>query len=174
MLTWWNSCSQGRVLFQTLDQLVRWPCWFAQPILWCVNSKSLPLIWMMWRSQKVLFRSIFLSQRWIGQPKDVDVQRVPMSGTYTFETRSRSARHGKTWRSLVPWSSSYILHQKRSGWDHKTGSCGLGWHSYKDCNDTWIISGHTFRITGARTVSAWGLDPVTIQLLGRWGSMAVL
>ena len=44
----------------------------------------------------------------------------------------------------------------------------------KDCSDMWIISGHTFRITGARTLSAWGLDPVTIQLLGRWGSMAVL
>lgn len=50
------------------------------------------------------------------------------------------------------------------------GSGGIA----KDCNDTWIISGHTFRITGARTLSAWGLDPVTIQLLGRWGSMAVL
>ena len=46
--------------------------------------------------------------------------------------------------------------------------------SAKDCTGGWIISGHTFRITGARTLSAWGLDPVTIQLLGRWGSMAVL
>ena len=44
----------------------------------------------------------------------------------------------------------------------------------KDSSEVWIISGHTFRITGARTLSAWGLDPVTIQLLGRWGSMAVL
>lgn len=46
--------------------------------------------------------------------------------------------------------------------------------SAKDCSGSWIVSGHTFRITGARTLSAWGLDPVTIQLLGRWGSMAVL
>lgn len=38
----------------------------------------------------------------------------------------------------------------------------------------WLVSGHTFRITAARTLSLWGLDPVTIQLLGRWGSMAVL
>lgn len=44
----------------------------------------------------------------------------------------------------------------------------------KDVNGAWLVSGHTFRITGARTLSAWGLDPVTIQLLGRWGSMAVL
>ncbi|CAL1125710.1 unnamed protein product [Cladocopium goreaui] len=36
---------------------------------------------------------------------------------------------------------------------------------------------HTFRITGARTLAAlaWlGLDAITIQLLGRWGSDAVL
>lgn len=44
----------------------------------------------------------------------------------------------------------------------------------KDAEDNWIIFGHTFRITGARTLSAWGLDPITIQLLGRWGSNAVL
>eukprot|EP00435_Cladocopium_sp_Y103_P035473 s1409_g9.t1 len=36
------------------------------------------------------------------------------------------------------------------------------------------LSGHTFRITGARFLSAAGLDPITIQLLGRWGSNAVL
>lgn len=36
------------------------------------------------------------------------------------------------------------------------------------------LSGHTFRITGARYLSAAGLDPITIQLLGRWGSNAVL
>eukprot|EP00435_Cladocopium_sp_Y103_P074311 s30_g48.t1 len=44
----------------------------------------------------------------------------------------------------------------------------------RDAEDNWIISGHTFRITGARTLSSWGLDPITIQLLGRWGSNAVL
>lgn len=44
----------------------------------------------------------------------------------------------------------------------------------KNAEDNWIISGHTFRITGARTLSAWGLDPITIQLLGRWGPNAVL
>eukprot|EP00435_Cladocopium_sp_Y103_P067914 s724_g30.t1 len=36
------------------------------------------------------------------------------------------------------------------------------------------LSGHTFRIIGARFLSAAGLDPITIQLLGRWGSNAVL
>ena len=38
----------------------------------------------------------------------------------------------------------------------------------------WTMSGHSFRITGARTLAMWGLDPITIQLLGRWGSAAVL
>lgn len=44
----------------------------------------------------------------------------------------------------------------------------------KDAEGHWVISGHTFRITGARTLATWGLDPITIQLLGRWGSSAVL
>ena len=44
----------------------------------------------------------------------------------------------------------------------------------KAADGTWQISGHTFRITGARTLSVWGLDPITIQLIGRWGSSAVL
>ena len=43
-----------------------------------------------------------------------------------------------------------------------------------DAQGDWVISGHTFRITGARTLSKWGLGPITIQLLGRWGSNAVL
>ena len=38
----------------------------------------------------------------------------------------------------------------------------------------WTVSGHTFRITGARMLSTLGLDPITVQLLGRWGSQAVL
>ena len=46
--------------------------------------------------------------------------------------------------------------------------------SAKGADGQWIISGHTFRITGARTMALWGLDPITIQLLGRWGSSAVL
>lgn len=44
----------------------------------------------------------------------------------------------------------------------------------KDATGNWMISGHTFRITGARTLCEWGLDPITVQLLGRWGSSAVL
>eukprot|EP00435_Cladocopium_sp_Y103_P050142 s2443_g15.t1 len=44
----------------------------------------------------------------------------------------------------------------------------------KDSSGSWRISGHTFRITGARTLCRWGLDPITIQLIGRWGSAAVL
>ena len=44
----------------------------------------------------------------------------------------------------------------------------------KDAEGGWMVTGHTFRVTGARTLSAWGLDPITIQLLGRWGSSAVL
>ena len=39
---------------------------------------------------------------------------------------------------------------------------------------TWNVSGHSFRITGARTLAKQGLDPITIQLIGRWGSDAVL
>lgn len=40
----------------------------------------------------------------------------------------------------------------------------------QDLSGAWLISGHTFRITGARTLAAlaWlGLDAITIQLLGR-------
>ena len=47
----------------------------------------------------------------------------------------------------------------------------------QDLSGAWLISCHTFRITGARTPAAlaWlGLDDITIQLLGRWGSDAVL
>ncbi len=44
----------------------------------------------------------------------------------------------------------------------------------KDSSGNYILSGHTFRITGARFLAANGLDPITIQLLGRWGSNAVL
>lgn len=44
----------------------------------------------------------------------------------------------------------------------------------KDPAGNFLISGHTFRITGARYLSACGLDPITIQLLGRWGTNAVL
>ena len=39
---------------------------------------------------------------------------------------------------------------------------------------SWLVSGHSFRITGARTLAHHGLDPITIQLIGRWGSDAVL
>eukprot|EP00435_Cladocopium_sp_Y103_P051493 s2113_g16.t1 len=46
--------------------------------------------------------------------------------------------------------------------------------SSKDTSGNWRISGHTFRITGTRTLCRWGLDPITIQLIGRWGSSAVL
>ena len=44
----------------------------------------------------------------------------------------------------------------------------------RDVSGSWLISGHTFRITGARTLACLGLDAITIQLLGRWGSDAVL
>lgn len=37
-----------------------------------------------------------------------------------------------------------------------------------------LISGHTFRITGARYLSSIGLDAIAMQVLGRWGSDAVL
>ena len=43
-----------------------------------------------------------------------------------------------------------------------------------DSSGAWRISGRTFRITGAKTLCNWGLDPITIQLIGRWGSSAVL
>lgn len=39
---------------------------------------------------------------------------------------------------------------------------------------SWTVSGHCFRITGTRTLAYHGLDPITIQLIGRWGSDAVL
>ena len=43
-----------------------------------------------------------------------------------------------------------------------------------DGNGRWAMSGHTFRITGARMLSSMGLDLISIQLLGRWGSSAML
>ena len=43
-----------------------------------------------------------------------------------------------------------------------------------DSHGMQLYSGHTFRITGARYLCTCGLDPITIQLLGRWGSNAVL
>ena len=46
--------------------------------------------------------------------------------------------------------------------------------SIEDPTGNTRLSGHTFRITGARYLSAAGLDPIAIQLLGRWGSDAVL
>ena len=36
------------------------------------------------------------------------------------------------------------------------------------------ITGHTFRITGARLLCSMGLDPVTVSIHGRWSSNAVL
>ena len=36
------------------------------------------------------------------------------------------------------------------------------------------ITGHTFRITGARLLCGMGLDPITVAIHGRWSSNAVL
>ena len=36
------------------------------------------------------------------------------------------------------------------------------------------ISGHTLRATGAQGMATLGVDTYSIQLLGRWGSSAVL
>ena len=55
----------------------------------------------------------------------------------------------------------------------RTAVEGVGGLS-KSADGRWVISGHCFRITGARTLASWGLDPISIQLLGRWGSSAVL
>ena len=44
----------------------------------------------------------------------------------------------------------------------------------KDSAGNQLYTGHAFRITGARTMALWGLDAITIQLLGRWGSLAIL
>ena len=38
----------------------------------------------------------------------------------------------------------------------------------------YLISGHAFRITGARMLASLGLDPITIGLHGRWSSNAIL
>ena len=72
--------------------------------------------------------------------------------------------------------SRYMFHRQGAAgnitgpWfpDSTGGYCARG------STGAWLVSGHTFRITAARTLSLWGLDLVTIQLLGRWGSMAVL
>ena len=50
----------------------------------------------------------------------------------------------------------------------------LAGQQVQDASGAWLISGHTFRVTGARTLACLGLDAITIQLLGRWGSDAVL
>ena len=54
------------------------------------------------------------------------------------------------------------------------GAVDLSGGNSKDPYGAPLYSGHTFRITGARYLSECGLDPITIQLLGRWGSDAVL
>ena len=45
-----------------------------------------------------------------------------------------------------------------------------------DCSQDMLarITGHTFRITGARLLCGMGLDPVTVSIHGRWSSNAVL
>ena len=50
----------------------------------------------------------------------------------------------------------------------------LSGQQVQDASGAWLLSGHTFRITGARALARMGLDAITIQLLGRWGSDAVL
>ena len=36
------------------------------------------------------------------------------------------------------------------------------------------ITGHSLRVTGAQGLARFGLDAWTIQLIGRWGSAAIL
>ena len=45
-----------------------------------------------------------------------------------------------------------------------------------DCSQDMLarITGHTFRITGARLLCGMGLDPITVAIHGRWSSNAVL
>lgn len=50
----------------------------------------------------------------------------------------------------------------------------IGNTASKARDGSWLVSGRSFRITGARTLAHHGLDPITIQLIGRWGSDAVL
>lgn len=50
----------------------------------------------------------------------------------------------------------------------------LAGQEVQDMAGGWLISGHAFRITGARVLASLGLDAITIQLLGRWGSDAML
>ena len=63
---------------------------------------------------------------------------------------------------------------KQSVVDTIRGAIDISGGSSKDGAGNWRVSGHTFRISGARILCQWGLDPITIQLIGRWGSAAVL
>eukprot|EP00435_Cladocopium_sp_Y103_P018803 s4904_g4.t1 len=80
--------------------------------------------------------------------------------------------HG-TEMALFPTAAGSVC-TKQSVVDTIRRAVDLAGGSAKDASGNWRISGHTFRITGARTLCRWGLDPITIQLIGRWGSSAVL
>eukprot|EP00435_Cladocopium_sp_Y103_P050888 s1251_g15.t1 len=75
--------------------------------------------------------------------------------------------------SLFPTTDGQIC-TKQSVVDTIRKAIDLTGGSSKDASGNWRVSGHTFRITGARVLCKFGLDPITIQLIGRWGSSAVL
>ena len=75
--------------------------------------------------------------------------------------------------ALFPTAEGRVC-SKQSVVDTIRKAIDLAGGSSKDAAGSWRVSGHTFRITGARTLCRWGLDPVTVQLIGRWGSAAVL
>ena len=77
------------------------------------------------------------------------------------------ARFGDKVTPLFPTACGEICSKRSKAVDNAGGAS-------KDADGSWRISDHTFRITGARTLCNWGLDPITIQLMGRWGSSAVL
>ena len=69
---------------------------------------------------------------------------------------------------LFPTAGGQVC-TKQSVVDTTRKAIDLAGGSSKDTSGNWHVSGHTFQITGARTLCHWGLDPVTIQLFGRWG-----
>lgn len=79
--------------------------------------------------------------------------------------------HGRE-LALFPTNTGTVC-TKQSVVDTIPAAIDLSGGSAKDASGSWRVSGHTFRITGARPFCKWGLDPITIQLKGRWGSAAV-
>ena len=118
----------------------------------------------------------------------VQVQHAPLSASVTLESFACLTIWCSIRRSSRNWQTNWARTQMRCHcfpilWAvlcprHRSWLClGKLWHlicraSSQDALAR--ITGHTFRITGARLLCSMGLDPVTVSIHGRWSSNAVL